>query len=299
MIVKILSLAILTTIIASVSSLAHASKPDDNDEISLEITISNNDKASKESEHTTPQQYIIYQENANQEHFKNIILSVASPSGTYTKNVINYIAEQYPSFSKIISVSTRKPTNEERNGIEYRFISTNAYHDLAEQGRFVEQHSIDGIGRFGILKDDIEPILQTKNDAIVECGHSGALQLKNSFPNATFIAIYIMPKLLSDVRRNIESKPKIEPSVVDLKMKNILSEIASYNNYNYVISGNSIKEVSEKISAIITTAIEQRNMSVNIPKLHNKLKQENAAFEDLQRKIKTSDENIKTEVVNN
>lgn len=65
---------------------------------------------------------------------------ISGPSGVGKGTLINMLFNRHPdTFTLSVSHTTRNPRNGERNGVEYHFVTKDAFRELVGQDGFVEQ----------------------------------------------------------------------------------------------------------------------------------------------------------------
>lgn len=67
-------------------------------------------------------------------------LVISGPSGVGKGTLINMLFSRHPdTFTLSVSHTTRNPRNGERDGVEYHFVTKDAFRELIDQDGFVEQ----------------------------------------------------------------------------------------------------------------------------------------------------------------
>jgi guanylate kinase len=79
----------------------------------------------------------------------------------------------------------------------------NAFRELDEQGSFLEWAEVHG-NLYGTLKESIERILSEGRDAVLEIDVQGALQVKDSMPEA--VLVFILPPSEEELRNRLDRR---------------------------------------------------------------------------------------------
>ena len=93
------------------------------------------------------------------------IVILSAPSGTGKSSVIGRIIED-PNLKLTFSISAtnRPPRGEEKDGVEYYFLSDQQFQDYIEQGRFIEYVEVYPGRYYGTLKSELERIGGLRRD---------------------------------------------------------------------------------------------------------------------------------------
>jgi guanylate kinase len=128
-----------------------------------------------------------------------IILVGASASG---KTELAKILYQKFGYQKCITTTTRSPRIHEKDGIDYHFLSVDAFLKLEQENQFVEVTHYQN-HFYGIQKKDV------KEDGIVILDPSGANTLLNALKDHVFL-VYVEAKEEIRIQRMQERKDQIE-----------------------------------------------------------------------------------------
>jgi guanylate kinase len=113
-----------------------------------------------------------------------IVLVGASASGKSTLQ--KAMIERSDKFKKVVTYTTRPPRKNEKNGIDYHFISERKFQILLEQGFFIEHAEYRG-WHYGTAKNDCKQ----SDDYIAVLTPSGYRALKRLNINTTSIYLYV------------------------------------------------------------------------------------------------------------
>ncbi|MBQ2543398.1 MAG: guanylate kinase, partial [Bacteroidales bacterium] len=90
---------------------------------------------------------------------KGKVFIFSAPSGAGKSTVVNYLLGQYPQqFEFSVSATSRAPRGEEKDGVEYYFISAERFRELIAQDAFVEYEEVYEDRFYGTLKSEVERI---------------------------------------------------------------------------------------------------------------------------------------------
>ena len=173
---------------------------------------------------------------------------VAAPSGAGKSSLVkalrSFDARVYPS----VSHTTRAPRGQEKHGREYFFASEQEFDAMVANNAFIEWANVHG-KRYGTSKKGIQDRLASGEDVLLEIDYQGALQVRESFPQA--VLIFILPPSWEELRSRLENRDEDAPDVIELRMKNAEEEMAQVAKFDFVIINELFESALFDLKAII------------------------------------------------
>ena len=147
-----------------------------------------------------------------------------------------------------ISMTTRKPRPNERDGIDYFFVEEEEFKKKVSEGKLLECAQFVG-NYYGTPKDYVDQLLSEGKNVVLEIEVQGALQVMERCPDAT--TIFIVPPSMEELERRIRGRRTEEEEIVQQRLAKARKEIATKDEYKYVVENDDIIEAKEKIAKII------------------------------------------------
>jgi len=173
---------------------------------------------------------------------------VAAPSGAGKSSLVkalrSFDARVYPS----VSHTTRAPRGQEKHGREYFFASEQEFDAMVANNAFVEWANVHS-KRYGTSKKGIQDRLSSGEDVLLEIDYQGALQVRETFPQA--VLIFILPPSWDELRARLENRGEDAPDVIALRMKNAEVEMAQVGKFDFVIINELFESALFDLKAII------------------------------------------------
>ena len=91
---------------------------------------------------------------------KGKMIIVSAPSGSGKSTIVNWLMDEHPELNLYFSVSctSRPPRGEERDGVEYFFLSPEEFREKVARGEFLEYEEVYENRFYGTLKEQVEKI---------------------------------------------------------------------------------------------------------------------------------------------
>lgn len=181
---------------------------------------------------------------------KGKIFIVSGPAGSGKGTVVKLLAENYDSLKVAISATTRKPRPGEADGVSYYFISKEEFNKRVENNEFLE-YACYSSNYYGTLKSEIDRIVNLGSDVILEIEVVGAMNVVNTYPNATTIMLTPPDKDVLEKRlrgRNTEVEEEIQKRLA--RSKEEIMELPKYH-YSVINYDGKINECADEVYSII------------------------------------------------
>ncbi len=173
---------------------------------------------------------------------------ISGPSGAGKSTVIGSILEKRPQLRYSVSYTTRLPREKERHGVDYHFISEQAFRERVEVGEFAEWAEVHG-HMYGTSATFIEETLARGGDILLDIDVQGAKQLLPKFPEA--VSIFIVPPTARELEKRLVGRETDSPEVVARRLKNAEAEMAQADCYDHVVVNDDLARTISGIEAIL------------------------------------------------
>jgi len=176
---------------------------------------------------------------------------VSGPSGAGKSALCSSLLQQSPDLKLCISCTTRKPRPGEVDGREYHFLCADDFESQRDQGLFLEWACVHG-HLYGTRQKDVEDMLASGADVLLEIDWQGARQVAQKIPSA--IRVFILPPSLDELRRRLILRGQDEMAVVNCRMAAAEEEMSHAGEAHYQVINDDFDEALKRLVNIFTTA---------------------------------------------
>ena len=176
-----------------------------------------------------------------------IIISGTTCAGKGT--VIKELLKRNDNLTLSLSYTSRPIRKGEVDGVDYKFISHEEFEEKISNGDFLEYAKVRYGEYFGTPKENVEKILESGKDVILEIDVQGAKQIKEMMPEV--ILIFIMAPSMEEVKRRIKARGAETAEQIIDRFKTAYKEIDEINKYNYVVVNDEVENAVKKVEAIL------------------------------------------------
>ena len=189
---------------------------------------------------------------------KGILIVISSPSGAGKTSICKELLRLDRKIKPSISVTTRKPRNNETNGVDYIFVSDNDFNEQISEGNFLEYANVFS-NKYGTLASTTEKLLSDNYDVLFDIDWQGTQQLSQN--NNNILTIFILPPNKAEIERRLkkrETENSESINIVSERMSKFEDELSHWKEYDYVVTNDDFEKCISEILNIISAERKKR-----------------------------------------
>lgn len=184
-----------------------------------------------------------------------VALVISAASGTGKSTLVKKLTSEFPGFAYSVSCTTRPPRKGERDGQDYHFLTRDAFKAKRSQGFFAEWAEVHG-NFYGTPVKPVRECLKQGRDMVFDIDVQGAMQLRDSLPQAMFI--FLLPPGRAELVNRLESRGTDSPEIIERRLENGPGEIAQANLFDYLIVNDDLDQAYDRLRAVYLAAKTRR-----------------------------------------
>ena len=189
----------------------------------------------------------------------NILIVISSPSGAGKTSICKKLLELDDKIRPSISVTTRKPRNNETNGIDYIFISNDDFDQKVLDSKFLEYANVFN-NKYGTLASSTNDLLDKDYDVLFDIDWQGTQQLSQK--NSNILTIFILPPDKIEIERRLKKRETENSENTDIvieRMSKFEDELSHWKEYDYIVTNDDFDKCISEILNIITVERKKRS----------------------------------------
>jgi guanylate kinase len=183
------------------------------------------------------------------------VIIIAAPSGAGKTSVTRHLLHSLPdqlAFS--ISAATRQPRNNERDKVDYYFISTDTFKQKIEQQEFVEWEMVYEGKYYGTLKSELQRIWQQHKTPLMDVDVQGGIQIQHQF-RQTSLSLFIEPPSIEELERRLKARGTETPESVKARINKASYELSFKDRFDHIIINDQLGRACAEAEAIVRSFI--------------------------------------------
>lgn len=184
------------------------------------------------------------------------VIIFSAPSGSGKTTIVHRLLERYPQFEFSISATSRAPRGAERDGVDYYFLSQEAFAAAVAEGRFVEWEEVYKGNCYGTLRSEVERIWQKGHVIVFDVDVLGGINLKRIFGQDA-CSVFIMPPSVEELRRRLEGRGTDSPEAIDRRVAKAEFELTKAPEFDHTVINDRLDDAVEETCAILDAFINR------------------------------------------
>ncbi|HXY03265.1 MAG TPA: guanylate kinase, partial [Terriglobales bacterium] len=150
---------------------------------------------------------------------------ISAPSGSGKSTLVAKVRQIVPRLDFSISYTTRPPRGNERNSVEYFFVSREEFDGMVRREEFLEYAEVFG-NCYGTAKRFLDEAQQGGNDLLLDIDVQGAAQIKRKIAEA--VSIFILPPDRKTLEARLRHRSLDKEDVIQRRLVTASREIEKY-----------------------------------------------------------------------
>jgi guanylate kinase len=200
---------------------------------------------------------------------KGKLIIVTAPSGAGKTTLVKALLDSDKSLCVSVSHTTRPKRPKEEDGVNYHFVDEARFHDMLNEGAFLESAEVYG-HYYGTSQYWVNEKLNSGRHVILEIDWQGAAQVRNLYPDSC--SIFILPPSLETLTQRLQERAQDSQETIADRMKQALSVIEHVCEADYIVVNDDFATALDDMHAIIrSTSLKVVAQQENLAELLSSL----------------------------
>ncbi len=186
----------------------------------------------------------------------NKLILITAPSGSGKTSIVNHLLKKYPQLVFSVSATTRKPRGNEKDGIDYYFISDEEFREKIHHKEFLEWEMVYEGKYYGTLKSEIERIWSEKKIPVLDIDVQGAIHVQQQYPVNT-ISVFIQAPSLEELKARLQSRGSETEESLQARLSKSSFEMTFKKHFENVIINKDFETACLEAEKIISAFLDK------------------------------------------
>ena len=150
---------------------------------------------------------------------KGKLIIFSAPSGSGKSTIVSWLMEKHPELRLAFSISctSRQPRGTERDGVEYFFLTPEAFRAKIERDEFLEYEEVYEDRFYGTLKAQVEAQAERGENVVFDVDVKGGCNIKRHYGQRA-LSIFIQPPSVEVLRERLVGRATDTPEAIEQRI---------------------------------------------------------------------------------
>ena len=173
------------------------------------------------------------------------LIIFSAPSGSGKSTIINYLLQQNLNLAFSISATSRAPRGNERNGVEYYFMSPEEFKTKISNNEFLEYEEVYEDKFYGKLKCEVERLVAEGKNVVFDVDVVGGINIKKFYGDRA-LSIFIQPPSVEVLRQRLTGRGTDAPDVIEFRLNKAEYELTFASQFDIVIVNDNLEDAQKQ-----------------------------------------------------
>jgi len=189
-----------------------------------------------------------------------LLFVVSAPSGTGKTTVVEQLVKIVPTLEMSRSYTSRPPRSNERDGVDYNFVSRQEFEDRIAAGDFLEHADVFG-NYYGTGKAETEARLASGRDLVLVIDVQGARQVRE---RATGVGVFMLPPSFQVLEHRLRNRSQDPEAAIQRRLATARNEVSAVSEYDYVVINDELDRCVAELRGIVLAERARRDRRLGL-----------------------------------
>lgn len=183
---------------------------------------------------------------------KGKMLIVSAPSGSGKSTIVNWLMKEHPELRLYFSISctSRAPRGEEKDGVEYFFLTPEAFKEKIANKEFLEYEEVYENRFYGTLKAQVERQREAGQNVVFDVDVKGGINIKKYYGEQA-MSLFIQPPSVEELRRRLEGRATDTPEAIRERLAKAEYEMTFAPQFDHIIVNDILETAKEETLRLV------------------------------------------------
>lgn len=186
------------------------------------------------------------------------ILIITAPSGAGKTSISKHLMTIFPQLQFSVSAATRKARSNEKDGVDYHFMTLDTFKEKIVKNEFIEWEMVYDGKYYGTLKSELEKIWSQNKIPVLDIDVKGAIHVQREYPIKT-LSIFIEPPSIEELKARLTSRGSETDDSIKARIGKASYEITFKDQFDEVIVNKNLEKACKEAESLVKKFIEMED----------------------------------------
>ncbi len=181
------------------------------------------------------------------------VFVITGPSGAGKGTLIKALVKRVPALEVAISATTRPQRPGETDGVEYHFLSEDAFAAQIAGGALLEHVKYVSGKRYGTLRSEIARVADDGRVCVLELELDGALRVQDDVPGS--VTVFIAAPV-EELERRLRDRATESTGEIGDRIELARQQLEQAHRFRYMVRNDDVARATGALCAIVEQELE-------------------------------------------
>ncbi len=176
-------------------------------------------------------------------------LVVSGPSGVGKTSICEATLAAFPEIGPCVTTTTRPIRDGEVDGVDYHFVTEDAFEACVEEGIFIEHAVVYG-HHYGATIASVEAAFERSPFLLVDVDVQGA-QTWRHLLGEHCVTLFVLPPSIEELTKRLSNRRSEEASSLKARTERARREMGHASTYDYVVVNHELEEAVKRVKSVL------------------------------------------------
>jgi guanylate kinase len=184
------------------------------------------------------------------------VFVITGPSGVGKGTLIKRLRERRPDIQLSTSATTRAPRTGEADGVDYHFLTPEAFDGRVAAGEFLEHAAYSG-NQYGTLRSEVDRRIEGGHPVVLEIEIQGAEQIRGTMPEAVQVFIAPPEPEFESLKARLTGRGTDSAEAIEGRLAVARLELAAKDHFHHQVVNDDLERATDELEAIVTRDLSE------------------------------------------
>lgn len=184
------------------------------------------------------------------------LIIFSAPSGAGKSTIVHYLLSKISGLEFSVSATSRSPRGNEREGVDYYYLSPNEFRQRIDNNEFIECEEVYADLFYGTLRSEIDRITAKGNNIIFDVDVKGGLNIKKQYGNRA-LSVFIAPPGVDELEKRLIARGTDSPEMIAERVGKAAYEMTFSPEFDVVVVNSQLEIAQTEAEKIVRDFLEK------------------------------------------
>ncbi len=178
------------------------------------------------------------------------ILIITAPSGAGKTSITRHLMKVFPVLEFSVSAATRHARGNEKDGVDYYFITLEDFKQKIQNKDFAEWEMVYEGKYYGTLKSELKRIWNRDKVPVLDIDVKGAIHIQQQYPENT-LSIFVEPPSVNELKNRLESRGTETAESLAARVSKASYELSFKEHFNESVVNDNLERACADAAGLV------------------------------------------------